>query len=100
MNFSKIKKLSKGNTQDLYHLTVGKNHNFFANGICVHNCDYRGEVGVILRNDGKEPFAIKAGDRIAQMVVKPVLQATFDVVDELSETDRGEGGFGSTGVSS
>ena len=60
---------------------------------------YRGDVGVILRNDGKEPFCIIAGDRIAQMVVKPVLQATFDVVNELSETDRGEGGFGSTGVS-
>lgn len=59
--------------------------------------DYRGDIGVILVNHGSEHFTVKAGDRIAQMVVAPVYQAAFDVVDELPETERGEGGFGSTG---
>ncbi len=59
--------------------------------------DYRGEVGVILINLGPEPFEIGRGDRIAQMVVAPVVQARLVVVDGLSETARGAGGFGSTG---
>lgn len=59
--------------------------------------DYRGPLGVLLINLGAEPFTLHHGDRIAQMVVAPVLQARFEVVEALSETDRGEGGFGSTG---
>lgn len=59
--------------------------------------DYRGPVGVILINLGQEPFTIGHGDRIAQMVVAPVVQATFETATELSETKRGAGGFGSTG---
>jgi dUTP pyrophosphatase len=59
--------------------------------------DYRGEVAVILINHGQEAFTIHRGDRIAQMVIVPVLQARWLEVDVLSETDRGEGGFGSTG---
>jgi dUTP pyrophosphatase len=59
--------------------------------------DYRGEVGVILINLGEEPFTINRGDRIAQMVIAPVYQAVLIEVDELETTDRGEGGFGSTG---
>jgi dUTP pyrophosphatase len=59
--------------------------------------DYRGEVGVILINLGEEPFTINRGDRIAQMVITPVYQAVLIEVDELETTDRGEGGFGSTG---
>ena len=61
------------------------------------DADYRGPVGLILINHGAEDFAVKHGDRIAQMVVAPVVQATFSEVNELSETDRGAGGFGSTG---
>ena len=61
--------------------------------------DYRGEVGVILRNEGRETFIVKNGDRIAQLVFVPVVKAEFIEVEELSETVRGEGGFGSTGVS-
>jgi dUTP pyrophosphatase len=53
---------------------------------------------VILGNFGKDNFTIKHGDRIAQMVLAPIHQAEFSVVDELSDTERGEGGFGSTGV--
>lgn len=60
--------------------------------------DYRGEVKVILINLGEEPFVIRRGDRIAQMVVAPVTQATWSEVDSLDETDRGAGGFGSTGA--
>lgn len=59
--------------------------------------DYRGPLGVIVMNAGSEAFTISHGDRIAQMVVAPVVQARFDLVDDLSETDRGAGGFGSTG---
>ncbi|MEO5493498.1 MAG: dUTP diphosphatase [Sphingomonas sp.] len=60
--------------------------------------DYRGEVKVILANLGDEPFAIARGDRIAQLVPAPVQRAMLDEVDELDDTDRGSGGFGSTGV--
>ena len=59
--------------------------------------DYRGEVKVILANLGQEPFAVRRGERIAQLVPAPVLRATFAQVAELDATDRGAGGFGSTG---
>lgn len=60
--------------------------------------DYTGEIGVILINHGKLAFIIQNGDRIAQLVFQKVEQAEFEVVDSLEETQRGEGGFGSTGV--
>ena len=63
------------------------------------DADYRGEVQVILINHGAEPFTIERGMRIAQMVIAPVTQVTFATTDELSNTERGVGGFGSTGVS-
>ena len=63
------------------------------------DADYRGEVQVILINHGAEPFTIERGMRIAQMVIAPVTQVTFTTADELSSTERGAGGFGSTGVS-
>lgn len=59
---------------------------------------YRGEVGVILINFGAEPFVVEAGMKIAQLVVKPVLRVDVEAVETLSETRRGEGGFGSTGA--
>ncbi len=62
------------------------------------DADYRGEIGVILINLGHESFAIDRGMRIAQMVVAPVVQVAWDEVAELSESQRGAGGFGSTGV--
>lgn len=61
---------------------------------------YRGEVKVILINLGDEPFTIEPGDRIAQLVVQRVERAQFVVVEQLPGSDRGEGGFGSTGVAS
>ena len=59
--------------------------------------DYRGEVKVILANLGREPFEVRRGERIAQLVPAPVLKASFREVPELAETSRGAGGFGSTG---
>lgn len=74
------------------------------NGVTVLNTpgtidsDYRGEIKVILINLGTEAFTINSGDRIAQMVIAPVIQAGFTITDSLSETERGAGGFGSTGI--
>lgn len=62
------------------------------------DADYRGEVGVILINLSKEPFVIENGDRIAQMVIAKFERAQWNEVTALSETKRGKGGFGSTGV--
>ena len=62
------------------------------------DADYRGEIKVILINLGKEKFIIENGDRIAQMVVCPVIHADLEEVEELSDTERGQGGFGSTGT--
>jgi dUTP pyrophosphatase len=61
------------------------------------DADYRGEVKVILINHGSEPFTIKRGERIAQLVVAPVSAVAFEERETLDETDRGSGGFGSTG---
>jgi dUTP pyrophosphatase len=63
------------------------------------DADYRGEVSVILINLGNEPFAIKRGERIAQMIIAPVTRAKLHEVTKLSATKRGAGGFGSTGIS-
>lgn len=77
----------------------------FKNGVtCLNSpgtidADYRGEVKVILINHGAEGFTIRRGDRIAQMVIAPVVQATWTEVESLDETARGTGGLGSTGAS-
>ena len=68
-----------------------------ANKVGVVDADYRGEVTVALHNHGKEPQTIDANERIAQLVITPFLAASFNEVDELSDTVRGTGGFGSTG---
>ena len=69
-----------------------------ANAIGTIDSDYRGDLGVILWNGGTDTFRVTHDMRIAQMVVAPVVQATFAIVDALDETDRGAGGFGSTGA--
>lgn len=75
------------------------------NGIVVLNspgtidADYRGEIGIILYNSGIEPFEVRSGNRIAQMVIARCEQAEFSLVEELDETERADGGFGHTGVS-
>ena len=74
------------------------------NGITLVNspgtidADYRGEIGAILINHGQESFTVERGMRIAQMVIAPVTGFTWNEQEELSKTDRGAGGFGSTGV--
>jgi dUTP pyrophosphatase len=76
----------------------------FRHGVTVLNApgtvdsDFRGEVTAILINHGQEPFTIRRGDRIAQMVIAPVMQARLIEADSLGDTARGAGGFGSTGV--
>ena len=75
-----------------------KNGVTLANSIGVIDSDYRGEISVVLINHGSEPFEIRRGDRIAQMMFMPVLHAAFLPVEELDETERGAGGFGHTGV--
>ena len=62
------------------------------------DADYRGEVGVILINLSAETFIVNPGERIAQMIINKFEQAEFELVEELDETERGEGGFGHTGV--
>lgn len=62
------------------------------------DADYRGEIGIILINHSNEDFVVKRGMRIAQGLIQPVFHANFQEVDELSDTKRGQGGFGSTGV--
>lgn len=68
-----------------------------ANKVGVIDCDYRGEIMVALHNHGKETRYLSAGDRIAQLVIAPYYVAEFAEAEELSDTVRGEGGFGSTG---
>ena len=72
-------------------------------GVSLPNCvgvidsDYRGELCVPVINHGAEPYVISGGDRIAQLVILPVENAVYEYADDLSDTERGEGGFGSTG---
>lgn len=68
-----------------------------ANCVGVCDSDYRGEYIVAIHNDSEETRTVTAGERIAQLVVMPYLPVTFDEVAELTDTNRGEGGFGSTG---
>lgn len=73
------------------------------NGVTLVNspgtidADYRGEIGVIMINHGEEPFVVKRGDRIAQMVIHRTYRVTWDLRDGLDESSRGDGGFGHTG---
>ena len=68
-----------------------------ANKVGVIDCDYRGDVMVSLHNHGSQPQTVEPGERIAQLVIMPYLTAQFFEAEELSDTVRGEGGFGSTG---
>lgn len=85
----------------LVHSRSGHGFKFgvrLANGTGIIDSDYRGELMVALHNDGDLPLRITAGDRIAQAMIVPVPQVSFTLVEELSTTDRGSGGFGSTGA--
>ncbi len=67
------------------------------NDVGIIDEDYRGDIGIRLINEGNEPYLIEVGDRIAQMIIIPYIQVDLEYVDELSETERGAGGFGHTG---
>ena len=68
-----------------------------ANGVGVIDSDYRGHLTTPIINNSDEPYTVQPGDRIAQLMVVPVIQPQLSIVDELDETERGAGGFGSTG---
>lgn len=97
MKLSKVNKITKS-IEKTYDITVRNNHNFFCNGYLIHNCDYRGEVGIIVDNIGVNTETINHGDRIAQIVFCPIVQAILTDKETLDETKRGEGGMGSTGM--
>lgn len=69
-----------------------------ANKVGVIDPDYRGEIKVVLLNHSKEPQILQPGERVAQFVITPVLTPSYEAVEELAETARGAGGFGSTGM--
>lgn len=89
--------------QEHVMLVFSRSGHGFKNRVRLSNCvgvidsDYRGELQVALENDGTEPMNINTGDRIAQAMVIRAEQVEFQIVDNLEETDRGAGGFGSTG---
>ena len=77
---------------------MGTHHGItLSNSVGVIDSDYRGQLTVGLVNHGDVPYTIQPGDRIAQLMVLPILRPTLTVVEELDETERGAGGFGSTG---
>ena len=80
------------------HLLFITYHNFFCNGFLIHNCDYRGEIGVILINLGQEDKTIMVGDKIAQLIFETYTRVDFEESETLEDTERGAGGFGSTGT--
>ena len=87
-----------------YEMQIRSRSGLAYSGIVVANSPgtidsgYRGEIGVILCNISDTPYAVHHGYKIAQAVIAPVVRAEFELVSELDETERGEGGFGSTGV--
>lgn len=78
--------------------SLGKRGITIPNSPGLIDSDYRGPVSVILKNNGGNPFHLRDGDRVAQMVIVPVPKVVWHLVEELDDTERGEGGFGSTGV--
>jgi dUTPase len=100
MKTTKIKKISNSKRQT-YDISVSNNHNFFCNDHLIHNCGYNGEIKVIIFNTNKEPFTITKGMKVGQAVLCPVINGEyvrFEKVDQLDEKDRGDNGFGSTGI--
>lgn len=77
---------------------AGRHGVCLANGVGVIDSDYTGEILCALKNTGDKPYLVQPGDRIAQLVFVPIAVASFAVVEDLAATERGAGGFGSTGV--
>ena len=77
---------------------AAKNGVFVLNGIGTIDQTYNGEIMVVLQNLGNVPFEVEVGDRIAQLVLSPIARCEYKQVDSINDTDRGDGGFGSTGI--
>lgn len=90
--------------EDGYEVQIRSRSGLAFKGISVFNSpgtidsDYRGEIGILLFNSTKNDFIVSIGDRVAQGILATSLQADFKLVDEICDTDRGSGGFGSTGI--
>lgn len=96
LKFTKVRNVSS-KKEETYDISVRNNHNLFVNDHLIHNSDYRGEVKVILHNFGSKVYKTYKGDRIAQGMIHEVLEVEIAEVERLAETERGEGGIGSTG---
>ncbi len=98
MKFTKIKKIEKTESKPIYHLTVEKNHNFFGNNLCLHNCGYRGEIMATF-NKKNSNFSHKynVGEKMCQMIIIPYPKIKLTEKDSLTETERGTGGYGHSG---
>lgn len=98
MKYTKIKKIEKTDNKDIYHLTVKKNHNFFGNNLCLHNCGYRGEIMFTFnKTKGKSSKIYNITDRIGQMIILPFPYIKLVLSDTLSNSERSDGAFGHTG---
>ncbi|MFW6281429.1 MAG: hypothetical protein ACOC1O_01370 [bacterium] len=98
--FKKIKSIKNVGVQKVYDLSVRNNSNFIAEGTVLHNCDYTGDLKVLLINLSEHDYEVHVGDRIAQLVIAPYAKFSNDMIVEvnsLTETKRGNGGFGSSG---
>jgi len=97
VQFKKIKSITAmEEPKDIYHLTIKKNHNFFGNGVCLHNCSYRGDCGIKLYNLSDTDYVVKKGSAVAQLIVYELVTANVEWVTEIETTERGEKGFGSS----
>jgi dUTPase len=100
MKTTKIKKISSLKKQT-YDITVSNNHNFFCNDHLIHNCGYTGEIQVIVFNTNNHQIIIEKGQKIAQAVFSSVACGKwikFTKVKNINDKDRGNNGFGSTGI--
>lgn len=97
MNLTKIKKITKSKAR-VYDITVANDHNFFINKHLIHNCDYTGEIKVILLNTSNEVVSLPKGAKIAQMVFQRVpLINLYQLTQMPTNETRGVKGFGSSG---
>ena len=93
-----ISSIENNGIEKVYDLKVKSNSNFITRAAILHNCDFRGSVKIKLTSDHpKNTMRVEKGDRIGQGILMAAPRVAFRVVDELGSTERGEGGFGSTG---
>jgi len=97
MKFEKITNITTIPNEDVYFMHVKNNHNFFGNGVCLHNCGYRGSLNVLIYNFGKNDHTFEIGDRVAQMKVEKVWPSTVEFIDDVVDSKRGDKGLGSSG---